>query len=214
MLVPHHCLKLINSYLTNRTIHIKYNRTLSLPFTPHAGVPQGSVIASTLYIAYTHDIPQPIDNFTHTFSYVDDVTLLTIGRPTTLIRRAQQFLNTITRYEETWEIKTNPNKTHFMVVGARDTIIQNERLFHLSHTLDRLPQRTQLHPTTHITFLGTTIDNFLRFTMHATRTTAKVRKAHRLQTGFLNTNTKTKTQLFTSCTLPLHLDLSSLRITP
>ena len=69
MLVPHHCLKLINPYLTNRIIHRKYNKTLSVPFTPHAGVPQGSVIASTLYIAYTHDIPQPINNFTHILSY-------------------------------------------------------------------------------------------------------------------------------------------------
>ena len=56
------------------------------------------------------------------------------------------------------------------------------------------------------------MDKFLRFTMHATRTTAKAGKAHRFQTRFLNAKTKTKTQLFKALTLPhlLHSPLLSL----
>ena len=100
-------------------------------------IPQGSVYAPTLYIAYTHDIPQPIDNFIHIFSYANDVTLLTTGRPTTphpTCTTISLHHKSLRRYMEN---KTNPHKNHFMIVVARDTIIQNEKLFHLTHTLTR-----------------------------------------------------------------------------
>ena len=160
----------MNTYLTQRTINIKYNNTLSQSFTPQAGVPQGSVIGPTLYITYTHDIPQPTNNFTHIFSYADDITLLVPGRKNTIIRRAQQYLDLITIYEDNWKIKTNGDKTKFMLIDAPDTILQNERIYHKTYTQNPYPNRTRLNTVTHLSFLGTTIDKKLTFKTHTGQT--------------------------------------------
>ena len=94
MNLPDLILKLIASYLTNRTIKIKYNNLISTPFTPEAGVPQGSVLAPLLYIMYLSDKPKVLRNTpdmeTLNLHYADDNTILISGNKQNLIDKAKK----------------------------------------------------------------------------------------------------------------------------
>ena len=118
-------LKTIASYLHDRSIRFKYSGHLSDPFTPQASVPQGSTLAPTLYITYTHDMPRPNHHSTYLFTFADDVSVLTTGRNPHLPRNIQAFLDRLAEYEDTWRIKTNPQKTSLTYFGAPDSNLHN-----------------------------------------------------------------------------------------
>jgi retron-type reverse transcriptase len=50
-------IKLIDSFLSNRTCKVKIRNTLSHPVNIKAGVPQGSVLSPILYLIYCTDFP-------------------------------------------------------------------------------------------------------------------------------------------------------------
>ena len=66
--IPDSYIHLIHSYLTHRTFRVKYDSSLSEWHNIKEGVPQGSVLAPTLYNIYTHDIP--ISQYTHTHTHI------------------------------------------------------------------------------------------------------------------------------------------------
>jgi hypothetical protein len=51
-------IKLISSFLCNRKFRVTVEGELSTPREIHAGVPQNSVLAPTLYSLYINDAPQ------------------------------------------------------------------------------------------------------------------------------------------------------------
>jgi hypothetical protein len=67
---------LLKSYLTNRHFRVKVDNEFSDLLPIHAGVPQGSVLGSLLYLLYTSDLPSSPDTTTATFA--DDTAVLAI----------------------------------------------------------------------------------------------------------------------------------------
>lgn len=55
--IPHPLVKLIDSFLKDRTFQIKINDHLSTSRNIEAGVPQGSCLSPLLYLIYTNDFP-------------------------------------------------------------------------------------------------------------------------------------------------------------
>ena len=66
--------KSLCSYVSNRTVQIKIDGFVGPKFELSAGVPQGSILSSTLFIFYTNDIPSPIHEESCDVLFADDVT--------------------------------------------------------------------------------------------------------------------------------------------
>ncbi|KAK9880332.1 hypothetical protein WA026_010217 [Henosepilachna vigintioctopunctata] len=110
--LPFHFVKLINSFLTERIIRVKISNSYSEPFSPLAGIPQGSILSPLLYIIYTYDIPNPVNLNTHISLFADDTALWTTGRTTAVCsRELQRQLDAFSTWARKWRITPNPSKT-------------------------------------------------------------------------------------------------------
>lgn len=112
MRLPVHFIHLIASFLSNRTIKIKIQNSLSPPIHPSAGVPQGSILSPLLYIIYARDIPRPTNEKTKITLFADDTAIWT-SHPTTAAcsKSMSQYLKEFETWCKKWRITPNPNKT-------------------------------------------------------------------------------------------------------
>jgi hypothetical protein len=72
--------KLISSFLSNRSCRVKVQNNLSNPIELKAGVPQGSVLSPLLYIVYCSDFPVSGTFRTKTRMFADDTAIWTSHR--------------------------------------------------------------------------------------------------------------------------------------
>ena len=192
--------KLLCNYLTDRRCRVKHRTETSDFFTPLAGVPQGSVLAPTLYNMYTHDIRSPLDDNTLLIQYADDITLLT--RATTLdalTNRMQAELNQMTSWERLWRITSNPAKSSAIYFGRKT--YRPTPLFPFA-TPD---QRGALAiPTVNkVKVLGVNIDKNLTFNGHIREKEGQARRALSSLQRFRPANVKTKRHLYLAIIFPL-----------
>ena len=175
----------------------------SFPFTPQAGVPQGSVLTPTLYITYTHDIPRTNHDKMHIFAFADDLTVLSTGYIPHIITHTQRYLDVLTDYLDDWRIKLNPLKTSFTLIRATDSKLQNYRLHIKTHNQTRYPTRQPIEPQPHTKILGITFDKKLSYTVYLTDVVRKGKLILFLLPRFRSATTKTKLHLFKALLRPL-----------
>jgi len=190
--------KLLCNFLTDRRCRIIHEDKTSTFFTPCAGVPQGSVLAPTLYNMYTHDIPDVRHPDSMTIQYADDVTLLTRSRLLdTLTNRMQRELDTLTLWEYKWLIHTHPGKTTATYFNIKSS---TPRPLFQSTTL---PNQAPISITKSTKILGLTIDYQFRFHQHIKFKESVARKALSSLFRFQSASFKTKKHLYTALILPL-----------
>jgi len=76
--LPIQHVKLLQSYLSDRTFQVQYGEATSITCTISAGVPQGSVLGLLLYTLYTADIPQKKGTTLATFAQLSYQQIRTI----------------------------------------------------------------------------------------------------------------------------------------
>lgn len=190
--------KLLSHYLTNRSISIKFKNTFSQPFTPLAGVPQGSVLAPTLYILFNNDLPNPYHANSLTLIYADDVTQAVCSSTIDgLTTRATTELDRVAKWEEMWRIKTHPQKAKIIYFGARNP---NPRHIYLN---SRDPTRTPIQRSHTSTVLGLTYDINLKFNTHISIKTALAKKTLFQLYRFRFASHNTKKHLYKTLIRPL-----------
>jgi hypothetical protein len=74
--LPDHFYLLLKSYLTNRHFRVRHEDSYSEMKFIKAGVPQGSVLGSVLYLIYINDVPTTSNSTMATFA--DDTAVMAI----------------------------------------------------------------------------------------------------------------------------------------
>ena len=118
-------LKWFRSYLQDRFQSVKIGSSLSNLFKLKFGVPQGSVLGPLLFSLYTTPLSQVIRKYTGVryHFYADDTQLFIHLSPDDSLKsfdRLKSCLNDIQVWMSENKLKLNPDKTEFIVFGAKD----------------------------------------------------------------------------------------------
>jgi hypothetical protein len=117
--IPH---KLIKSYLTNRTQHVKVTHIennqmkeyLSNSLPVRYGVPQGSALVLFLFILYINDIPHITQG--RSIMYADDTSILNIGHDIHELQNiTSDNIGVVEQYFEINSLFINPSKTQYIL---------------------------------------------------------------------------------------------------
>ena len=147
--------KIIESFLTDRTFVTKIEDSFSSTRHILAGVPQGSCLSPTLYLTYINDIPTTPK--AHLSLFADDTMFFTFDKNA---KRAaiqlQHQLNLATTWFHRWRIKINPTKTVGILFGRSNT----------THIPPLLLDNHPVNWSNHAKYLGVTIGRKLTFGKH------------------------------------------------
>ena len=103
-----------------RTVQLKIGDFIGEKFDLQAGVPQGSILSPSLFIFYTSDLPQPINENCRDVLFADDITQVVEYRgddKEELPIRTEQEIVRINNFEKLWKIQTNRNKFKMISVS-------------------------------------------------------------------------------------------------
>ena len=191
--------KTLTSFLQFRTITIKVNGHTAEPFTPMAGVPQGSVLGPLLYLMYINDALLSDNENALNMYFADDNIILTAAKPCNNEAGPPTFRKTIqevTNFERINRIKVNPSKSVAMVFddgrtqpGWLKTSLNPESKV---QNKDEIP-----HQQTH-TILGITFDTKLNFKHHVKTLKGSINSTIRRIQPYCHAGIKPKTYLYTS----------------
>lgn len=116
--IPSSHVRLIRSYLQDRTFHVKAGLGVSTRRQIRAGVPQGSVLGPVLYILYTADLPR--SPRVELALYADDTALYTKSRSLPLVwRRLQSAVDDIAGWALKWRLSFNAIKSQALIITRR-----------------------------------------------------------------------------------------------
>lgn len=121
--IAEHTIALLQSYLTNRTIQLKINKTYSDPITLRAGTPQGGVLSPTIFGIWVGDIPKPSKK-ERLSQYADDIGTWSRGRNEVTVReQLQKYNNKMTSWCRKSRISLSAAKTQVTAISKKD--VQN-----------------------------------------------------------------------------------------
>jgi hypothetical protein len=159
-------IKIIKSYLGNRTFSVHINNAKSEPMLVPAGVPQGSVLGPQLFLLFLNDVP--IYRYTNLACFADDTASFSSSKNIDLIiDRLQASLNSLILYFTKWKLKINASKTE-AIMFTRQRSLPNRTLKINNHDIPW---------SRSVKYLGTILDNKLNWSENTSKLKLKGTKA-------------------------------------
>ena len=85
--LPNQIIRLMSSFISDRTITVKINDAMSDKVKLNAGTPQWSVLSPLLFLMYVNDIPvDPMNNKVKISQFADDLGMWTFGPNATYVQ--------------------------------------------------------------------------------------------------------------------------------
>ena len=114
----------IASFLSNRSLQVKIGQSISQEHFLDMGVPQGSVIAPTLFNIMLHDISTLQLDGAILSQFADDIALWETNKPkfnkhSKNLERFQEKVDLLVKYMKDNGFSLSPEKTVFMVVSRK-----------------------------------------------------------------------------------------------
>ena len=170
---------IIQSLLSNRRFYVEMDGRKSRWRNQKNGLPQGSVLAPTLFNIYTND--QPEFDAIRRFIYADDLCLATqAGDFETIERRLSQALKKLTSYYNENSLNANPGKTQVCAFHLNNH--EAQRKLNISWNGQTLGNDS--FPV----YLGVTLDRTLSFKEHTRKVKAKVATRNNILSKLANSN--------------------------
>lgn len=152
--------RILSNFLNDRTVFTEINGYRSPPYTPQAGVPQGSVLSPLLFITYMNDLPAPHRHI-RLSQFADDIAIWTTSKdPALATQRLQNYLDTLQNYCNNWRIRLNPQKTVFLIHHRRRRPLPNPPTIYI--------RNHPIQPSPTAKFLGLTLNTNLNWNPHFT----------------------------------------------
>lgn len=165
--VPLYLVKMISSFLSNRSFFVSINGTNSSIRNIVAGLPQGSVLSPTLFNVFTSDLAITA---TEKGLFADDTSIFTAGKsPNKIIKNLNKASKQLSDYCTRWKIKLNPTKTQALYFTRRRA---NRWLPSSEVTV----LGSNISWNDEVKYLGVTLDKTLCFNRHTDLTVQKALK--------------------------------------
>lgn len=155
------------SYIFGRQQRVRIKSSFSTFSTNNIGVPQGSVLGPLLFILYINDLPSMASDFKTTL-FADDTTFVDSDASLdTLMTRCSESLDLVSKWAQSNRLSVNESKTQCLLFSNRMNAVTDEQL-----TFNNF----DVIFSTEVKFLGTIIDENLRFKPHIDYVHRKVSK--------------------------------------
>ena len=126
--LPDRTVRLLSSFLTNRTLTVSYEGCSSHTVHLHAGTPQGSPLSPLIYIMYVNDYPESIKELCSLSQFADDSALWTAAYTKAFaLRKLQKALNSLEGWCRRWRVKLNGEKSKLVFISCiRISILEQD----------------------------------------------------------------------------------------
>lgn len=175
---PIELIKIVQSFLTDRTFRVSIGHSFSNEINLSAGCPQGSCLSPTLYNIFTADIPQLSECTMCVFA--DDTSILSSSiNASDIQQNLTSALSQLHNYFNKWKILVNPEKTQaiYFTRKRNPCFVPQSPLRFMSH---EVPWEIN------VKYLGVILDRRLNFKDHIPYVVDKLNKATRIMYPLIN----------------------------
>ena len=166
--LPQRLVRLLSSFLTNRSLTVKVGNETSRSVEMEAGTPQGSCLSPLLYLILVNDIPGKVTETGSLSQFADDVAVW--SRAYTFngaMNKLQKSVNMLEGWCRRWRIKLNASKSQLLLIHRQNEKRPDDLSVQLFDGI--------VSPCDTAKFLGLDIDERLTFRNHFSE---KVKKAN------------------------------------
>lgn len=204
--LPGHILKWLYSFLSNRTIFVKYNNKLHGPRSANKGTMQGATLSPLLYNLYTSEILKYINvPGVKILQFADDLLLYSINQNIDIakanINKALSQLYSY--YHSKLKLEISPEKSSVLIISKN---VNSHSKVKITYNNVEIPVAKQ-HK-----FLGIIIDDKLKFDQHIKHISSKalnsINLLRHLAGSFWGSDPKVMSMLYKSI-VRSHFDYSS-----
>ena len=167
--LPNRYIRILSSFLTNRSLKVFQDGCWSSAVDIRAGTPQGSPLSPLLYLIMVNDIPSSILSLGKLYQYADDIAMSCRAFSFAAARdKLQKMLNLLEGWCRQWRIKLNGDKSYFLQIHRLRQQDDEDMSLQLFDDI--------IKPATNAKFLGVELDSKLRFVKHIDEICSKAAK--------------------------------------